>query len=180
MRILGAVLAGGQSTRFGSDKALATIDGIGLIDHAVSALAAHAGSVVSCGRPWRELDWIPDRPLGGGGPLTGLNAALHLARKSGFDAVLCAPLDVHPLSKALPLLAGARCAVLRTQWTIGLWPTALAPALDRHLASGARSIRSWLHAADAAFVEDAHLALRNINTASDLPGAQRDFSPFLQ
>jgi molybdopterin-guanine dinucleotide biosynthesis protein A len=170
MRILGALLAGGQSTRFGSDKALATIGGIRLIDHAVAALRARADMVLICGRSWADLAWTEDRPAGSGGPLTGLNAALRFADERGFDAVLCAPIDVYPLPGALALLAGAQCAVLRTQWTVGLWPTALAPALDRHLATGARSIRSWLDATNAALVEDQHLQLRNINFADDLAG----------
>jgi molybdopterin-guanine dinucleotide biosynthesis protein A len=170
MRILGAAFAGGRSTRFGSDKALAMIDGIRLIDHAVSALRAQADMVVVCGRPWLDLAWVEDRPTGRGGPLTGLNAALRFADEHGFDAVLCAPIDVYPLPGALALLAGTQCAVLCTQWTVGLWPTALGPALDRHLATGACSIRSWLDATNAALVEDERLQLRNINFADDLAG----------
>ena len=38
MRLLGVVLAGGQSRRFGRDKALALLDGRPLIDHALAAL----------------------------------------------------------------------------------------------------------------------------------------------
>jgi molybdopterin-guanine dinucleotide biosynthesis protein A len=174
MRVLGAVLAGGQSTRFGSDKALAMLDGKTLIAHAVEALAGRADLVLVCGRPWSDLAWVEDRPTGGGGPLTGLNAALRFADQHGFDAVLCAPIDVYPLPAALRLLTGARCAVLRTQWAVGLWPIALGPALDLHLASGARSIRSWLGAVDVARIADEHLGLRNINTSSDLPSSPPD------
>lgn len=168
MRILGAVLAGGRSARFGSDKALAIVEGKTLIDRAIEALSAHAELVVSCGRTLENTVSVADRPGGGSGPLAGLNAALHLARDNGFDAVLCAPLDVNPLPGALALLAGARCAVLRTQWSIGIWPAALASELDRHLAGGARSFRSWIEVAYPMEVEDSQLLLRNINFRSDL------------
>lgn len=169
MRLLGAVLAGGRSSRFGGDKALARIDGKPLIAHAVEALSRYADDVVCCGRAWPGTATLADRPAGGHGPLAGLNAALGYALEHGFDAVLCAPLDVHPLAEALPRLTGSHCAVLRGQWTIGRWPAALAPALDRHLARGQRSIRSWLAASGADRVDDADLDLRNINLASDLP-----------
>lgn len=168
MRILGAILAGGRSTRFGGDKALAILEGKTLIDRAIEALGAHAELVVSCGRTCKDTVSVADRPSGGSGPLAGLNAALHLARDSGFDAVLCAPLDVDPLPGALTLLTGAGCAVLRTQWSIGIWPAALASELDRHLAGGARSLRSWIEIADPLEVEDSQLLLRNINFRSDL------------
>lgn len=171
MRVLGAVLAGGKSSRFGSDKALALLDGRMLIEHAIEALGEHAETVIVCGRSWPGLAAIDDQPLGGLGPLAGLNAALRFARGHGFDAVLCAPVDVHPLGEALGLLDGSFCAVLRTQWAVGRWPVALGPALDRHLAGGARSIRSWLEASHARYVDDTHLALRNINMADDLAGA---------
>lgn len=169
MRILGAVLAGGRSSRFGSDKALAVLKGRPLIAHAIEALAAHADTVVCCGRDWPGLVSIPDNPAGGHGPLAGLNAALRHAAENGFDTVLCAPIDVHPLPDALRLLMGESPAVLRTQWAAGHWPAALGPALDRHLASGALSIRSWLQASEAQPVDDAHLGLRNINFVEDLP-----------
>lgn len=170
MRILGAVLAGGRSRRFGSDKALAMLEGRPLIAHAIDALAAHADKVVSCGRPWPGLVSIPDNPAGGHGPLAGLNAALRYAIENRFDSVLCAPIDVHPLPDALKLLVSNNPSVLRKQWAVGHWPTALGPALDRHLASGALSIRSWLQASDAQLIDDHHLGLRNINFAEDLPG----------
>ena len=37
-RLLGVVLAGGQARRFGGDKAVATLAGIALLDHAAQAL----------------------------------------------------------------------------------------------------------------------------------------------
>ncbi len=60
MRLLGAVLAGGQSRRFGSDKALALLDGRPLIAHVIAALAAQTEAVIVCGKEWG--DWVPDRP----------------------------------------------------------------------------------------------------------------------
>jgi len=170
MRVLGAVLAGGRSSRFGSDKALAMLEGRPLIVHAIKALAAHADTVVSCGRPWPGLVSIRDNPAGGHGPLAGLNAALRHAAENGYDTVLCAPMDVHPLPDALRLLMAESPAVLRTQWAVGHWPATLSRALDYHLASGALSIRSWLQASDAQLIDDQHLGLRNINFAEDLLG----------
>lgn len=168
MRLLGAVLAGGRSTRFGSDKALAILDGKTLIEHAIEALSVHAEAVVSCGRAFPGIASVADRPSGGNGPLAGLNAALSLAQDRDFDAVLCAPLDVHPLSEALALLASARYAVLRTQWTIGIWPTVLASKLDHHLARGGRSFQSWIQIAGGLAIDDGNLRLRNINFRCDL------------
>ena len=47
---LGAVLAGGQSSRFGSDKALAVLDGQTLLTRAVATLAQWCDTVVVVGR----------------------------------------------------------------------------------------------------------------------------------
>lgn len=168
MRVLGAVLAGGRSTRFGSDKALATIADKRLIEHVIDALADCADAVVICGRQWDGFVHLADRPGPGLGPLAGLNAALHFAVAERFDAVLCAPLDIYPPYAAVRLVAGRACAVLQTQWSVGLWPTGLATSLDRHLASGARSLRSWLDATNPELIDDRHLGLGNINTRDAL------------
>ena len=47
---LGAVLAGGQSSRFGSDKALAVLYGQTLLTRAVATLAQWCDTVVVVGR----------------------------------------------------------------------------------------------------------------------------------
>src|SRR3546814_7027451 len=62
MRLLGAVLAGGRSSRFGSDKALAMLDGRTLLDHAAAALGAHVETVVICGRHVPGMTGLADRP----------------------------------------------------------------------------------------------------------------------
>jgi molybdenum cofactor guanylyltransferase len=169
MRVLGALLAGGRSRRFGSDKALACYGARCLIDHAVDALRAQTDGLVICGRDWRHAVSLADRPAADAGPLGGLNAALHQAAATGFDAVLCIPLDVHPLPGDLRrCLEGRGPRVLASQHAIGFWPVELAPALDAHLARGHRAIGSWIAHFNAVRVADAHLALTNVNTTADL------------
>ena len=48
--LLGAVLAGGRSERFGSDKALARLGGRTLLEQAVEALGAQCDAVIVVGR----------------------------------------------------------------------------------------------------------------------------------
>jgi molybdopterin-guanine dinucleotide biosynthesis protein A len=169
--ILGAILAGGQSRRFGSDKALAMIDGIKLIDHVVAALTPQVDALVVCGRSWPGLRTIPDRPDPGLGPLAGLNAALHYALAHGHQGVLTAPVDIVPLPLDLRArLAGGPPRTLLRQHAVGYWPAALAPQLDRYLGSGERSIRGWIASSGAEAVDDSALDLRNINFVEDLKG----------
>lgn len=168
MRLLGAVLAGGESRRFGSDKALALLDGRPLIEHAVAALAAQTEAVIVCGRE----GGIPDRPEPGLGPLGGINAAIHEAAARGFDAVLTCGCDVPSLPADLSVRLGAGAYVAEMP-VIGLWPATLGDALDRHLASGGdRSVRGWAAAAGIAAVT-LGVPLANLNTPADLAALSR-------
>jgi molybdopterin-guanine dinucleotide biosynthesis protein A len=85
--VTGIVLAGGRSSRFGSDKLVARLDGRSLLDRAIDALAGVTGEVVvvvapnddralpSAGVPVRRvMDAVPF-----GGPLIGLRAGLEAA-----------------------------------------------------------------------------------------------------
>ena len=166
-RLLGAVLAGGQSRRFGSDKALALLAGKPLIDHVIDRLAVQVAALVVVGRDYPGVDSLFDRPGPGLGPLGGLNAALAYAAANGFDAILTSGCDLPgvPLDLAVRLEAGP--AVAAGQPLLGLWPTSLAAHLDRHLAAGGdRSLRRWVAQAGAREVD---LGLfRNVNTISDL------------
>lgn len=161
MRLLGAVLAGGESRRFGSDKALALLHSRPLIEHAIAALVARTEAVIVCGREWG--DSVPDRPAPGLGPLGGINAALHAAAARGYDAVLTAPCDI----AGLPLLPFEGAGFAAEMPVIGLWPAALAPLLDAYLeAFPDRSVRGWARSAGVPAV--AIGPLPNFNTPADL------------
>ena len=168
-RILGAALAGGHSQRFGSDKRDAIWQGRGLLDHTISALAAVTAEVAVCGGAnqfiSKNTDVLADWPEPGLGPLGGLCAALVHARDNGFDSVLSAPVDAHPIpDDLLDLLSGQSPAVLRDHWLFGLWPSDLAGALDDHLRSGKRSVVSWIEACGARYVDYHGQPPVNINT----------------
>lgn len=165
--ILGAVLAGGASRRFGSDKALALVDGRALIDHVIAALAPQCDALVIVGR--RHGDWpgLIDRPPGGAGPLAALNAALHYAAANGYAAVLSAPCDTLGLPQDLAALLSPGPAIIADQPVIGLWPATLAPTLETWLAKGGRSVHRFAAAVGAKAIATS-TRMANINTPNDL------------
>ena len=104
-RVMGAVMAGGQSTRYGSPKALATVGGRRVVDRVIDALrpvtddliaiANDDGLGTSIGLPWR-----PDR-VAGMGPLGGLDTALAWAQERSMDGILACACDMPFLSAGL-------------------------------------------------------------------------------
>jgi molybdopterin-guanine dinucleotide biosynthesis protein A len=165
MRILGAVLAGGESRRFGSDKAEALLDGKRLIDHATASIAPLCETVVVVGRK----GGVPDRPAPGLGPLGGLCGALVYGAEAGFDAVLTTACDVPELPEALlKMLVTAAPAVIADLPVVGVWPASLAGRLVDHLESGApRAMRAWCETVDAKMLPWP-APIRNINRPEDI------------
>ena len=168
MLILGAVLAGGQSLRFGSDKALAVLDGRTLLDRAVAALADLCDAVVVVGRASAPAPVLADRPRAGMGPLGGLSAALHYAGERGYQAVLSCAVDSLGVDAALLTALEPAPAYIASQPVIGLWPASAAPVLDALLAGeGRHSMRAFAEAIGARPVQLARNPA-NINTPEDL------------
>lgn len=168
-RLLGAVLAGGRSSRFGSDKAEALWQGRPLVEHAVALLRPIAADVVLCGRAYAGLAAIPDRPAPDMGPLAGLNAALHHAAAHGFDAVLTIGCDTPLVPADLfdRLRGSAGPAYVANLPVIGYWPAALAARLDAFLAEDRKhAIRGWAQLVSAEPLD--WPALANVNEPADL------------
>lgn len=166
--ILGAVLAGGGSRRFGSDKALAELDGHTLIGLAVDALSGLCEHVIVVGRETAPAPTLPDWPRPGMGPLAGLAAALHHALDEGYEAVLSCGVDSALLPDDLLVQLGAAPACLAAQPVIGLWPASAAPALEALLHSEERhSMYRFAEIIGARRVETAR-PIGNINTPEDL------------
>lgn len=166
--ILGAVLAGGQSARFGSDKALAEFGGRTLIARAVDALAGWCEYVVVVGRAEAPAPTIPDWPRPGMGPLGGIAAALRLAQDEGYASVLTCGVDSVALPADLLRILSPAPAYLETQPVIGHWKPDAASIAEAILQSeGRHSMLAFATTANARSVQSASVPA-NINTPADL------------
>lgn len=186
MSVVGLVLAAGRSSRFGSEKAMALLDGRPLLDHAIDylgdscvsvAVSAAEGSQAADHASGLGLTVLSDRPSDPKGPLAGLNAGLQWAKGLKAELLLLTPCDTPriPRTVAEALVATKQTAVART--ASGLQPLhsiwRVEPALDaitvcfqagRHPA--VRELLGILEVSEVAFTDEA--AFLNMNTAEDL------------
>lgn len=170
--ILGCVLAGGQSRRFGSDKALAELDGHSLLTHAVDALSGWCEHVVVVGREVAPAPCLPDWPRAGMGPLGGIAAALHFAADEGYAEVLTCGVDSPGLPEDLLALLGPAPAYVAGQPVIALWPVSAVTAIEEILEGQGR--HSMLAFAETVGARAVALGREpaNVNTPGDLTRLQ--------
>lgn len=176
--LVGAVLCGGRSSRFGSDKALALIDGVPMGRVVADALRqAGADPVVAVGGtagPALGLPVIADRSPGEG-PLGALATVLTWA---ATGLVLVVPCDL-PLLRGehlAPLVAGTesgrRAAIAevagRPQPSVACWPASWGREVQRRFSAGERAWRAALDVGPWVAVELASDALADADTQADL------------
>jgi molybdopterin-guanine dinucleotide biosynthesis protein A len=190
-RILGAVLAGGASARFGTPKWQADLEGRTLGARAVAALAPNTARVVVVGADpaLRALGVEVRADLDAGmGPLGGLRTALCWARELSLEAVVLLGCD-------LPLVGAAVVRALVDAWDdqevvtpfgprgpeplCALYAAGVLPAVEASLASRELALHRLIERAragclpldaarSAAGLEDPFL---NVNTPEDLARA---------
>lgn len=151
----GAILAGGESRRFGSPKALATVGGVRIVDRIRGALAEVAPDLILIANDAElfaplSLPLRPDaRP--GLGALGGIYTALLWAREAGRAGALAVACDMPFLSPQLlaHLLAerdGADVVAPESGGRRGIEPlcayytTTCIPAIERAIARDERQI----------------------------------------
>jgi molybdenum cofactor guanylyltransferase len=191
--ILGIVLAGGRSRRFGSDKACATLGGRSLLAHALRRAAPQVGALAIAGGDAAHAEAgvavIADMQAGTG-PLAGVLAGLEHAERGGFAYAATFPCDtpffprdvVAQLRDALPDF-DAPCAMVsaggRLQGVFSLWRVARRHDLRAAYDNGARSFHDIVRALAVVTVpvadENGPLGdpFFNINTEADLRIAER-------
>jgi molybdenum cofactor guanylyltransferase len=192
MKILGCIVAGGQSSRMGGqEKAFVDLGGASLLERVYSRIRFQVDEVVinANGDAARfaafGLQVIADRHVDLGTPLAGLHAALAHGQTHGFDAVLTVPTDTPflPLDMVKRLEEAGRstgaavaCSMTRMHYLTGLWSTALAPVLDdciRH--ERMRRVQDFVHKVATAEVEwevFPHDPFLNVNTGEELQMAR--------
>ena len=190
MRIAGAVIAGGRSSRMGEEKAFAMLGGQPLLAHVIGRIAAQTEEVFinANGDPARFDGFgravIPDLNNGIATPLAGLQACLQFAAAGHFDAVVTVPSDAPFVPRDLVRRLAdrsARAAIARSggqdHFLTGLWSVGLRPELDRAIAQdGLARVKDWARRCQAVTVEwpvDPHDPFFNVNTPEDLAEARR-------
>jgi molybdopterin-guanine dinucleotide biosynthesis protein A len=189
----GAILAGGQATRFGGrDKSALLVNGRSMLEHQIAALAPLTNDLMIVVRgdtavaPGRVDARVVHDIVPGSGPLGGLHAALTAARGNPLLLVACdMPYLSSPFMKYLLSLAdGAEIVVPRSER--GYHPlcavytlACLAPVAAR-LADGRLTMRELLDSMRTRVVPveeirrfgDPDRLLANVNTPADYAGLE--------
>jgi molybdenum cofactor guanylyltransferase len=185
--VVGVVIAGGRSVRFGGEKAVALLAGKPLLMWAVRRLQSSCAAVAVNTRPGTEAEVVAaaeglpllyDSPGDAAGPLAGVKAGLAWASGLGALALSVSPCDVPLLPDDLFVrlikAAGTGAAMAQTaegyQPLCAVWPVSALTRVSEALAGGAHP-PTWrlLDSLGASRVhfEDTE-AFANINTRADL------------
>jgi molybdopterin-guanine dinucleotide biosynthesis protein A len=185
--VVGVVIAGGRSRRFGAEKAVAELGGRPLLLWAAERLARCCSRVAVNTRPGTgaeslahalQLTVLTDAAGDPDGPLSGVKAGLLWAREQGATHLAVSPCDVplapDDLYPRLLAAAGEGAALAETsegrQPMCAVWPVSALPAIVSALASGEHP-PTWrmLEEAGAQKVLFAsHSRFANLNTREDL------------
>ena len=196
--MVGIVLAGGASSRFGSDKLAAPLDGRPLLDHALLATTEVVEQLILVLAPEAPVPPLPEsiaarisvaRDLDRHqGPLAGLASGLSSDAASAADLALVVGGDMPSLAPAVLTLLVKRLAAeaALAAMTLDASPPSPMPlairiapasaAATTLLAQGRRSLRSLLDAVSSSTVRSADWlpldpdgrTLRDVDTPEDL------------
>jgi FdhD protein len=174
------LLAGGLSSRFGTDKAWAPVAGRPLAHHVAQALAPAGEIVAVVDRPGRLAGLgLPEIVDDGShrGPMTGLAAAMAHAGTGWLAIAPCDTLGLRArwlLEMRQAAQPGDRAVAYRSERWQGLpslWRAELLPEVERCLAKGERALWQLLEAVSARAlpVPAGWAELRRIDWPEDLP-----------
>lgn len=190
--VLGVVIAGGRSVRFGGEKAAAELAGRPLLLWAVRRLQGSCAAVAVNTRPGtlaealaqaQGLPLLQDTPGDAAGPLAGVKVGLAWAQGLGARALAVSPCDAPLLPDDLFVrlieAAGPGAAMAQTadghQPLCAVWPVSALPQVTAALAGQAHP-PTWrlLESLGAVRVQFADAgAFANVNTREDLAAVAR-------
>ncbi len=192
MMIVGLVLAGGRSSRMGSNKARQSLGDDTLIARAVHRLSAQVTRMaVSANEPLdanETIPILPDTMPNFAGPLAGILAGLQWAQAlpepPNFIAIVPVDVPFFPndlvtkLSHQTPadFISVARCNG-ETHQTVSLWPVRLAPVLETYLQNGdSLKLMDFIASQNHRYIDfeasQGFDPFMNINTPEDLKAAE--------
>jgi molybdopterin-guanine dinucleotide biosynthesis protein A len=193
MQVTGVILAGGKSTRMRSDKVLAKLRGVTLLENALARMGkVFQDLILVTNQPQAYRAYIPEQVrivsdiIPGGGPLSGIHAGLTRAGNPHIFAVACdmAFLNVDLIRYMLGLIPGYDCVVPRIgpycQPLFALYSKRCLPVIEAALAAGDTKISEIYDQVATRYVDETRISqydapeiiFFNINHPADLRAAE--------
>jgi molybdenum cofactor guanylyltransferase len=190
MKIIGAIIAGGKSSRMGGqEKAFLKLAGKSILDLVIGRFDQQVDQVIinanGDGRRFSDagLEVVPDSLAKPTTPLAGLHAGLSFAKDADFLVTVPSDAPFLPLDLVLRLVEGAQdrgAAIAHSggqdHYIIGAWKTGLLPELERAIHEKEMfRMKDWVSHVSAGIVTWPHLPYDpffNLNTRDDLKLAE--------
>jgi molybdopterin-guanine dinucleotide biosynthesis protein A len=166
--LTGVVLVGGASTRFGSPKALARLDGELFVDRARRILAQACDEVLVVGKAGELPFEVLDDDSEVRAPIAGVVAGL---RAAANDVVVFLPVDCPRITPEVVRALGDACrdaAVPQTGPLPGAWAKSALPTLEHRLAHGPLALYRAYDDLDVAELQVDPQLLADVDTPGDL------------
>jgi molybdopterin-guanine dinucleotide biosynthesis protein A len=164
----GVLLVGGQSRRFGTPKALATIDGETLVDRGRRVLAEVCDEVLVVGKAGELPFDVIDDGIDIRVPMAGVVGALRMA---AHDVVVFLPVDCPLVTGDVLRALGDACndaAVPQRGPLPGAWAKSALPVLERRLAEGRYGLMDAYEELDVVWPEIDQALVLDADTPEEL------------
>lgn len=164
----GVVLVGGASTRFGSPKALAQLDGETFVDRARRILAEECDEVLVVGKAGELPFDVIDDQSEVRAPIAGVVAGLRAATN---EFVVFLPVDCPRITAEVVRALGDACrdaAVPQTGPLPGAWAKSALPVLEERLAQGPLALYRAYEDLEVAQLEIDPQLLADVDTPREL------------
>ena len=193
--ILGVILAGGKSSRFGSNKSLSMLANNKLIEHVINKLDSYFSEILVISNDSslkinnQKINIIKDCIKGHLGPLAGVLSAMKYANsfKNKYKWIITFPCDTPFFNKIIiekmikkSISAKEKIYFVKDKKQrhniFGLWSTSLEDILEEDLNNNFRKVDLWADKIGCNFIEkdiQNENEFLNINTKEDLELAEK-------
>tara|TARA_B100000029_G_scaffold17369_1_gene17838 strand:+ start:2490 stop:3095 length:606 start_codon:yes stop_codon:yes gene_type:complete len=192
--ILGVILAGGQSKRFGEDKTIAKLGNKTLLDHIISKIEKNFNEILiienkeKIFRNKKNIFSTKDVIEGYLGPLVGVLSAMEWIKsnKKNYNWIATFPCDTPFFNQNLidkiknfPINSSKKLFFLKSgskrHNIFGLWSLELKDILFKDISNGHRKVEEWANKIGPEIIEineENDYNFLNINTKEDLQKAK--------
>ena len=192
--ILGVILAGGKSSRFGSNKSISNLSNIKLIEHVINKINKYFSEILIVSNDSKlklddpNIKIIKDCKEGHLGPLVGILSAMKYAnQKKKYNWVITFPCDTPffdeiIVEKMIQKTASKSEKIFlikekkQRHNIFGTWSTSLEKILEQDLNNDFRKVELWADKIGCSYIQKdikKENEFLNINTKEDLELAKR-------